>query len=82
MIDADRAAAFLRCSNLTAANTTPGTSAVIYGMIVPPTAGGFVDTEINFAFDTALTCWIVLGEAESDVAEVAANDVGYNIRYR
>jgi len=29
-----------------------------------------------------LTCFIVLGEAANDVAEVASNDVGYNIRTR
>jgi hypothetical protein len=74
-------AAYLKCTNLTAANTTPGTSAIFYEMIIPP-ASGFVDATIYATFDTALTCYIVTGKANNDVAEVAANDVSYNIRYK
>jgi hypothetical protein len=29
-------------------------------------------------FSNALTCWIVTGKADSDVAEVVANDVHLN----
>ena len=60
---------------------TPGTSTIIYEMIIPA-AGGFVDPEINVAFDTALTCYIVLGAADNAVDEVAANEVSYMVRYR
>jgi hypothetical protein len=74
------AAAHLKCTNATAANTTPGTTAIFYEMIIPP-AGGFVDTDINAAFSTALTCYIVLGKADNAVDEVAASDVSYNLRY-
>jgi hypothetical protein len=73
--------AFLKCSNLTAANTTPGSSAVFYRMKIP-FGGGYVDSDIDATFSVALTCYVVLGEADTDVAEVAANDVGYNLRYR
>jgi hypothetical protein len=73
--------AHLKCTNLTAANTTPGTSTIFYEMLIPH-AGGFVDSNIVATFDTALTCYIVLGKADNAVDEVAANDVSYNLRYR
>ena len=73
--------AHLKCTNLTAANTTPGTSAIYYEMLIPK-GGGFVDSNINAAFDTALTCYIVLGAADNAVDEVAANEVSYMVRYR
>jgi hypothetical protein len=73
--------AFLKCTNLTAANQAPGTSAIFYSMLIP-FGGGFVDSEINATFSVALSCYIVLGEADTDVAEVAANDVVVNLRYR
>ncbi len=73
--------AYLKCTNLTAANTTPGSSTIFYEMIVPA-AGGVVDREINATFDTALTCYIVTGKTDADATEVAANDVSYNLTYR
>lgn len=73
--------AFIKCTNATAANTTPGTTTVIYAIQVP-FGGGVVDRNINVTYATALTCYIVLGEADNDVAEVAANDVRYNIATR
>ena len=74
-------AAYIKCTNLTAANTTPGSSAIIYEMQVPA-ASWFVDGQINAAFSVALTCYIVTGKANNDATEVAANDVTYNLRYR
>ena len=73
--------AFLKCTNATAANTTPGTTAIFYQVMIP-WGGGIVEHDINATYSTALTCFIVLGEAANDVAEVAANDVGYNITTR
>lgn len=73
--------AYLKCTNLTAANTTPGSSAVFYEMIVPH-ASGYVDRNINATFDTALTCYIVTGKTDSDATEVGANDVSYNLTYK
>lgn len=73
------AARYWRCSNLTAANTTPGTSTVFIGLAIPGnTAGaGFTHTfgPNGIAFSTALTCWFVTGAADTDVAEVAANEI-------
>jgi hypothetical protein len=74
-------AAYLKCTNLTEANTTPGTSPIFYEMVIPP-ASGFIDASIITPFSTALTCYIVLGKADNAVDEVAANDVSYTIRYR
>ena len=70
---------YWRCSNLTAANTTPGTSTVLLGLAIPGSATGagvVYDMGPNgVAFSTALTCWFVTGAADSDVAEVAANEI-------
>ncbi len=73
--------AFLKCTNLTAANTTPGSSAVYYDMIVPK-GGGYVDGIIHAPFSVALTCYIVTGKADSDATEVAADDVSYFLLYQ
>jgi hypothetical protein len=48
------------------------------------TGAGFT---VNFgpmglAFSTALTCWLVTGAAETDVAEVAANEINVNYTYK
>jgi len=78
--------AYLRCANLTAANTSPGSSTVFWGMAIPgaTTGAGVVANfgPMGIAFSTALTCWVVGGKAESDVAEVGANDVQVNIQYK
>lgn len=79
--------AYLRCANLTAANTTPGTSTIFWGMAVPgATTGAGLTAQIGgvngLAFSTALTCWVVTGKAATDVAEVGANDVEWNIQYK
>lgn len=80
------AARYLRCANLTAANTTPGTSTVFLGLAIPGnTAGSGFTTNFGpagIAFSTALTCWTVTGAADSDVAEVAANEVKWIISYK
>ncbi len=73
--------AFLKCTNLTAANTTPGSSAIFYEMMIP-FGLGYVDNHIDLPFDTALTCYIVTGKAASDATEVGADDVSYVLRYR
>jgi hypothetical protein len=80
------AARYLRCANQVAASTTPGTTTVFYGMAIPgaTTGAGFT---VNFgpmglAFSTALTCWLVTGAAETDVAEVAANEINVNYTYK
>ncbi len=73
--------AFLKCTNLTAANTTPGSSAIFYEMMVP-FGGGYVDNHIDVPFSVALTCYIVTGKAASDATEVGADDVSYVLRYR
>lgn len=73
--------AYLKCTNATAANTTPGSTAVAYEVIVPG-GGGIVVPYINTIFSTAITCYIVTGKADTDATDVVANDVSYNLRYR
>jgi hypothetical protein len=72
-------AAFLKCENDTAANTDPGTDTPEFRFAIPgaTTGAGFVGPlgPTGVDFSTALTCWIVTGAADSDVTEVAANDV-------
>lgn len=70
--------AFLRCENDTSANTTPGSETPEIDVAIPGSTTGAGFTAYfprGFAFSTALTCWIVTGEADTDVAEVGANDV-------
>lgn len=73
--------AFLKCTNLTAANTTPGSSAVFFEMMIPA-ASGYVDGKIDAPFSVALTCYIVTGKAANDATEVGADDVSYFLTYQ
>ena len=73
--------AFLKCENDTSANTAPGTDTPEFSMPIPgaATGGGFMAPfPVGKYFSNALTCWIVTGKADSDVAEVVANDVHLN----
>lgn len=78
--------AYLKCANLTAANTTPGSSTVFFAAAIPgATTGAGFNLPIppgGITFSTALTCWIVTGEADSDTTEVGADDVKINLFYR
>jgi hypothetical protein len=72
------AARYLRCENDTAANTTPGSETVELDLAIPgaTTGAGFTTTfPVGVNFSTALTCWTVTGAADTDVAEVAANEI-------
>lgn len=72
--------AFIKCTNLTAANTTPGSSAVFFEMMVP---FGLEAARIpHIPFSVALTCYIVTGKAASDATEVGADDVSYVLTYQ
>jgi hypothetical protein len=77
------AARYVKCFNLTAANAAPGTSPVWFGAAVP--ANG-VPLSLTFPqgarFSVALTCALVTGAADSDVTEVAANEVMWFITYK
>lgn len=77
---------YFRCYNLTAANTTPGTSTVFLGFAIPGLATGDGIAH-NFgtngaAFSVALTCTLTTGAADSDTTEVAANEIKWTITYR
>ena len=69
---------YLKCENDTAANTAPGTDTPEFRIAVPGAttgAGASHSFPVGANFATALTCWLVTGAADSDVAEVAANDL-------
>jgi hypothetical protein len=80
------AARYLRCYNLTAANTTPGTSTVFFGLAIPgaTTGAGFTVPfgPAGIEFSTALTCTLTTGAADTDVAEVAANEIKLVYAYK
>lgn len=67
--------AYLRFTNATMGNTTPGTTPVIVDVLIPAGAAGNNVTPLDLAFSTAITGYIVTGKALTDTAEVAANDV-------
>lgn len=69
---------YLKCEDDTAANTAPGTDTPELRIAIPgaTTGAGFTaDFPKGWAFANALTCWLVTGAADNDVAEVAANEI-------
>jgi len=72
------AARYLKCENDTAAGTAPGTDTPEFAIALQATGGATVSIEVGLSFTTALTCWLVTGAADSDVAEVAANEIMVN----
>lgn len=79
------AARYLKCYDLTAANAAPGTSTPWLRLAIPPaaTSGALAVTfPVGAAFSTALTCALVTGSADSDVAEVAAGEIMWFITYK
>ncbi len=73
--------AFIKCTNLTAANTTPGSSTILFEMMVPFGLEAS-RASLHIPFSVALTCYIVTGKAASDATEVGADDVSYEITYQ
>lgn len=83
--NSNAAARYLKCFNLTAANAAPGTSTPWLSLAIPPAATSgplHVSFPSGVLFDTALTCALVTGAADSDVTEVAANEVMWFITYK
>lgn len=79
------AARYLKCYDLTAAVAVPGTSTPWIRLAIPSTvAGGPLQVAFpnGVFFGTALTCALVTGAADSDVAEVAAAEVMWAIAYK
>lgn len=74
--------AFIRCTNATAANTTPGSTAVVFEAMFPAGGSSYIDNHIDIAFSTAATCYVVTGKAETDATDAAADDVVYELRYK
>jgi hypothetical protein len=69
---------YLKCENDTAANTAPGTDTPEFRIAVPGAttgAGASHSFPVGAAFSAGLTCWMVTGVADADVAEVAANEL-------
>lgn len=77
---------YLRCANQVIGSTTPGTTTVFLGLAIPgaTTGAGFTTNfgPMGIAFSTGLTCWLVTGAADTDVAEVAANEIKVMYTYK
>lgn len=79
------AARYLKCYNLTAANAAPGTSTPWLSLAIPPAATSgplHLSFPSGVQFDVALTCALVTGSADNDVAEVAAGELLWFISYK
>jgi hypothetical protein len=77
---------YLKFYNLTAANTTVGSSTPVLTFVVPGNAdsdgAGFVwNNEIGFAFSTAISVAATTGVADADTGAPAANACVINIGY-
>ena len=69
---------YIRCADNTAAGTTPGTTTPIIDLAIPGAAAAAGITfpfPVGLQFSTGLTCWFVTGAADTDVTEVAANEI-------
>lgn len=73
---------YLKCFNLTAAVAAPGTSTPWLRLAVPAAGSINVTFPQGAFFSVALTCALVTGVADSDVAEVAANELIWTITYK
>jgi hypothetical protein len=77
---------YLKFYNLTAANTTVGTSTPVLTFVVPGNAdsdgAGFVwNNTIGFAFSTAISVAATTGIADADTGAPGANDCIVNVGY-
>lgn len=69
---------YLKCDDALIATTVPGTSVPELDLAIPgATTGAGINMSfpVGAAFATGATCWLVNGAAESDVSEVAANEL-------
>ena len=77
---------YLKCENDIVSGTAPGTDTPELRFAITGQAIGGVNNPINsavgLAFSTGLTCWLVTGAADSDVAEVAANELMVNYGFK
>lgn len=76
---------YIRCSNATSANTTPGSTTPIIDEAIPAATTG-LGLHLTFpkglTFSTALTCWLVTEADDTGVSEVAANEIKVLYTYR
>lgn len=73
---------YVKCFNLTAATAAPGTSPVWVSAAVPAADSVTLTFPQGAFFSVALTCALVTGAADSDVVEVAANELMWVITYK
>jgi hypothetical protein len=78
---------YLKLYNLTAANTTVGSSTVIATFVIPANAdsdgAGFIlNMPFGLTFDTAISAAVTTGVAAADTGAPGANDAVVNIFYK
>lgn len=64
---------YIKFTNATAANTTPGTTAVYWSIPIPATSPFSIPVEQYFS--TAATIYLVTGAADNDTTSVTAADI-------
>jgi sulfite reductase alpha subunit-like flavoprotein len=77
---------FVKFYNLTAANTTVGSSTPVITIAVPGNASddvtGLFSSTHGIAFDTAICAAATTGIADADTGAPSANDVAINVFYK
>jgi hypothetical protein len=77
---------FVKFYNLTAANTTVGSSTPVITIAIPGNASddvtGLFGSGYGIAFDTAISVAATTGIADADTGAPAANDVAINVFYK
>jgi hypothetical protein len=77
---------FVKFYNLTAANTTVGSSTPVITIAIPGNASddvtGFFGGQYGIAFDTAISVAATTGIADADTGAPGANEVAINVFYK
>ena len=78
---------YLKLYNLTAANTTVGTSTPTHTYVIPGNAdsdgaGFMLDVSKGIKFDTAISAAVTTGVADADTGAPSANAAIVNIQYK
>lgn len=73
---------YLKFYNLTAANTTVGTSTPVLTIPVPATTAGHVTFPYAVGFSTAISAAVTTGLADNDTGAPGANDFIINVYYK
>lgn len=80
--NANASTLYIKFYNLTAANTTVGTSTPVMTLPIPTGASANLGMPYGIKFDTAITVAATTGVADNDTGAPSANDIQVNIFYK